>query len=78
MPHASSFKLATLAFFAILSFGCNKNHDETRANATSAADSAVVADFSTLDAKAWVNGSPVSLDGARGKHVVLIEAWHPA
>lgn len=88
MQHATSAKFVTLAIFAILSLGCNKNHDETRANASSnlnhwgsgspPADTPVVTDFPTLDAKAWVNGSPVSLGEARGKHVILIEAWHPA
>jgi len=81
MTYASFFKLAPLALFAILSFGCNKKHDETRTNATSAADASAIvemSDFSTLDPKAWVNGSPVSLMESRVKHVVLIEAWHPA
>ncbi len=77
------FKPATLTFFGILAFGCNKNHDDTRANATSAADASTIAaeaiaDFSSLDAKAWVNGSPLSLTESRAKHVVLIEAWHPS
>ena len=77
MPHASFFKPAALALFAILSFGCNKNHDETRSNAESA-DTPAIAEFSALDAKSWVNGAPFSLTEARGKQVVLIEAWHPA
>ena len=84
MTFASFFKPATLAFFSILAFGCNKNHDESRANASSASSAAdasamgEIADFSSLDAKAWVNGSPVSLVESRAKHVVLIEAWHPS
>lgn len=81
MTFASFFKPFAIAFFAILSFGCNKNHDETRANATSAADTsamAEIADFSSLDPKAWVNGAPVSLTESRAKHVVLIESWHPS
>ena len=81
MTFASFFKPATLAFFSILAFGCNKNHDETRANASSASDASAIseiADFSSLDAKAWVNGSPISLMQSRAKHVVLIESWHPS
>lgn len=82
MSHAPSVKFVTIAFLAIVALGCNKNRDETRSNATQiehlGVNGSVVTDFPTLDAKAWVNGSPVSLDAARGKHVVLIEAWHPA
>jgi hypothetical protein len=84
MSYTPFVKPATLALAAILSFGCTfgctKNHDETRANATSAVDAPAIAetiaDFPSLDAKAWVNGAPVSLAESRGKHVVLIEAWH--
>ena len=81
MSHTSFVKPAMLALAAILSFGCTKNNDETRANATSAADAPAIAesidDFPSLDAKSWVNGAPVSLAESRGKHVVLIESWHP-
>lgn len=72
-------KFSTL--LALATLGCNKNHDEPRANSTAAPaapDASVIADFPSLEAKAWVNGNPVSLADARGKHVVLIEAWHPA
>ncbi|HMY19205.1 MAG TPA: hypothetical protein PKA58_22930 [Polyangium sp.] len=69
-------KFSTL--LALVTLGCNKNHDEPRANATAAPDTSPIADFPSLEAKAWVNGNPVSLADARGKHVVLIEAWHPA
>lgn len=71
-------KFSTL--LALVSLGCNKNHDEPRANSTAAPDASAIAiaDFPSLEAKAWVNGNPVSLADARGKHVVLIEAWHPA
>jgi hypothetical protein len=82
MSNTFFLKLATFALVGILSFGCKKNHDEARANATSVADAPVIAeaiaDFPQLDAKAWVNGSPVSLAALRGKHAVLIEVWHPA
>ncbi len=84
MTYASFFKrapLVLLTLVAILSFGCNKSHDEPRANATSAADASAIAeisDFSSLDAKAWVNGAPVALVESRSKHVVLIEVWHPS
>lgn len=81
MMYASFFKRAPLALFAILSFSCNKNHDETRANAASAADASAIAevsDFPTLDAKSWANGSPISLTESRAKNVVLVEVWHPS
>lgn len=67
-----------LVIAALLAFGCNKNHDETRSSAKSLTDPSSITDFSSLDATAWVNGAPVSLAEARGKNVVLIEAWHPA
>jgi len=71
-----------LVFATILAIGCNKNHDETRSSASSLTDPSAsttsIADFSSLEASAWVNGSPLSLAEARGKNVVLIEAWHPA
>lgn len=76
---SSFFKSVSLVFgLALFALGCTKNHDETRANATSIAEGPVIAEFSSLDPKAWVNGSPVSLNESRGKHVLLIEAWHPA
>lgn len=67
-----------LALFAIHAFGCNKNHDDARASGASSTDALVVGEFTTLDGSSWVNGAPMSLDAARGKQVVLIEAWHPA
>lgn len=66
-----------LVLCTVLAFGCNKNHDEARANATSTVDAQPIAEFSSLDSNAWVNGPPASLADARGKHVVLIEVWHP-
>jgi hypothetical protein len=77
MPRSFAIKSAAIVIAATLSLGCNKSRDS--GSTTSApVDSAPVADFPSLDAKAWVNGSSVSLGEARGKHVVLVEAWHPA
>lgn len=70
--------LLSLMLVGILAFGCNKNHDEARASGAPSSDALVVGEFTTLDAASWVNGAPISLDAARGKQVVLIEAWHPA
>lgn len=77
MSLMNQFKPATLLIAAVLAFGCNKNRDESRSNANSVTDAPVVAEFTTLDTNTWVNGSPVSLVDARGKNVILIEAWHP-
>lgn len=78
--------LVITVFSAFFTFGCNKNHDETRSSANSltepspsaSAFSSSVADFSSQESTSWVNGTPISLAEARGKNVVLIEAWHPA
>jgi hypothetical protein len=81
MSYASFIKCAPLAVAAILAFGCNKNHDEARVNAPAVIETPAVtsiADFSSLDAKSWENGTPISLTESRGKHVVLIEVWHPS
>lgn len=69
-----------LVFATLFALGCNKNHDETHSSATSLteASSSAIANFPSLEPTAWVNGLPVSLAEARGKNVVLIEAWHPA
>lgn len=74
-----------LVIAALFAVGCNKNHDETRSSVNSLNDSSSsssslssIADFSSLEATSWVNGAPVSLAEARGKNVVIIEAWHPA
>ncbi|HRI67985.1 MAG TPA: hypothetical protein PK156_27300 [Polyangium sp.] len=77
MPRPSFIYALPLALCIALGFGCNKNHDDVRANATSSTDAPTIAEFTSLDPSSWVNGSPVSLTETKGKHVVLIEAWHP-
>ena len=70
--------LMLLALVALFAAGCSKKPDEARTNAPATPDTPAIADFSSLDAKSWINGNPISLAEARGKHVILIEAWHPA
>ena len=77
MPRIAFLHLIAVVLCTPLFFGCNKNHDDVRANATSSPDAPAIAEFTSLDPSFWVNGSPVSLTEAKGKHVVLIEAWHP-
>ncbi|MBK9258874.1 MAG: hypothetical protein IPM54_03455 [Polyangiaceae bacterium] len=77
MPHPRVIKPAIIAFAAMLSLGCNKSRDSGSSSAT-VAESAPVENFPSLDPKTWVNGAPLSLADSREKHVLLMEAWHPA
>jgi hypothetical protein len=70
--------LVSLVAATLLVLSCNNNHEKAQPTVNSGTESSTIADFPSLESSAWVNGTPVSLTDARGKNVVLIEAWHPA
>jgi predicted outer membrane protein len=75
MRSTVSMSAALLAL--LLAAGCEKKSDPSAAPAPAAsAASAAAADFQSLSPEAWVNGPAFSLSAARGKNVVLVEAWH--
>lgn len=78
VTNVSRSTLLLLALFVPLALGCSKKADDARTNAPATPDAPAIAEFPSLDTKSWINGNPVSLAEARGKHVVLIEGWHPA